>query len=215
MISVLNDQLRRIILAGDIRQETAQDFLEQITAFECIDISRPITIYVDTYGGSVDSALCIYDIMRSCVCPIVTVGVGKVMSAGVLILAAGDKGSRFITENTRVMIHEVSSGTVGTISEMSNSVNEIKRLQDTYNIILSRETGTSKEKIADDMKKDYYMSADAAIKYGIVDKMVPMQKSAKAEKVSKSKVQTKTTKKVKTKVDKPVKQVRKSTKKKN
>jgi ATP-dependent Clp protease protease subunit len=175
MISGLNEQLRRIVLSGDIRQDMAAQFLEQITAFECIDHDRSITIYIDTYGGSIDSALFMYDVLKSCYCPIVTIGIGKVMSAGVLLLAAGDKNKRYITENTRVMIHEVSGGTVGTVSEMDVSVKESKRMQRIYAKLLSDETGKSKTQITKDMKADYYMSAKEAVEYGIADLIVPVR----------------------------------------
>ena len=176
MISQMNEQLRRIVLAGYIKEETAAQFLEQITALECVDMAKPISVYIDTYGGNVDAALCMYDTMKACCCPIVTVGIGKVMSAGVLLLAAGDKGNRFITQNTRVMIHEVSGGTFGPISEMENSVLETKRLQDIYVNLLSNDSNTSKSKLLKDMKLETYMSAEETVKYGIVDKLVPTRK---------------------------------------
>lgn len=179
MISSMNEQLRRIVLSGYIKEDTAAHFLEQITALEVVDMSKPISIYVDTYGGSVDAALCMYDAMKACCCPIVTIGIGKVMSAGVLLLAAGDKGNRFITENTRVMIHEVSGGTFGPISEMENSVAETRRMQDVYNSILASETGRGTDEILNDMKYDKYMSAREAVKYGIADKLVPTRKTTR------------------------------------
>lgn len=173
MISALNEQLRRIVITGTIREDSAAQFLEQITALECMDISKPISIYINTYGGSVDAALCMYDAMKSCCCSIVTVGIGKVMSAGVLLLAAGDKGNRFITENTRVMIHEISGIAIGAVSDMENSITETKRMQDVYIDILAKETNTSKTKLLKDMMEETYMPAQDAVKYGIVDKIVP------------------------------------------
>jgi len=172
----MNEQLRRIVISGTIKEDTAAHFLEQLTALECIDMAKPVSVYIDTYGGSVDGALCMYDAMKACCCPIVTVGIGKVMSAGVLLLAAGDKGNRFITQNTRVMIHEVSGGTFGPISEMENTVLETRRMQDVYVDLLANDTGTSKAKILKDMAAEMYMSAEEAVKYGIADKMVPTRK---------------------------------------
>jgi ATP-dependent Clp protease protease subunit len=176
MISQMNEQLRRIIVSGIIKDETAAQFLEQLTALECIDTGRAVSVYINTYGGSLDSALCMYDAMKVCCCPIVTVGIGKVMSAGVLLLAAGDKNNRFITENTRVMIHEVSGGTFGPVSEMENAILETMRMQEVYVELLSNDSGTSKNKILKDMKKESYMSAEEAVAYGIADKMVPTRK---------------------------------------
>lgn len=179
MISQMNEQLRRIVLAGFVKEDTATQFLEQITALECTDMSKAISVYIDTYGGNVDSALCMYDAMKSCCCPIVTIGIGKVMSCGVLLLAAGDKGNRYITENTRIMIHEVSGGTFGPISDMENTVAETRRMQDVYISLLSNDTGKTKTKILKDMQSHKYMSAAEAVKYGIVDKMVPTRKTTK------------------------------------
>ena len=173
MISVMNEQLRRIVLTGTIREDTSAQFLEQITALECIDVTKTITIYIDTYGGSAHAAMSIYDAMRSCNCPITTVGIGKVMSAGVLILAAGDKGNRFLTENARVMIHEVGGGVRGSKSEMEVEIEETKRLQDMYVNLLVLHAGVNKEKLEKDMSKIRYMSAKEAKKYGLADVVVP------------------------------------------
>jgi len=176
MISQLNEQCRRIVLSGTIREESAAQFLEQITAFEYVDITKPITVYIDTFGGSVDAALLMYDSIKACACPVVTVGIGKVMSAGVLLQAAGEKGSRFITENTRVMMHEVSGGAFGPISEMEVSIAETRRLQAIYIELLAKDTGNSKQQILKDIGQDFYMSAAEAVKYGIADKVVPTRK---------------------------------------
>lgn len=194
----MNEQLRRIVLSGFIKEDTSAQFLEQITALECIDMSKPISVYVDTYGGNLDAALCMYDAMKACCCPIVTVGIGKVMSAGVLLLAAGDKGNRFITENTRVMIHEVSGGMSGPISEMEISIAESRRMQEVYVALLSKDSGKIKSKIVKDMKRESFMSAVEAVKYGIADKLVPTRRITRkvAVKTSASNItQKKTTKK--------------------
>jgi len=175
-ISMFNEQLRRIVISGKIREEIAAQFLEQITALEYIDRTKPITIYIDTYGGSVHSALSIYDAIKICQCPIITVGIGKVMSAGTLLLAAGDKGARLLSSNTRVMIHEVSSGSIGTVSEMNRDVDEAKSLQDIYIRLLARDTGQRKAKLLSDIGKDFYMSAKEAIAYGLADRIYPTRK---------------------------------------
>jgi len=210
MISQMNEQLRRIVISGSIKEDSAAHFLEQVTALECIDMAKPISVYVDTYGGSLDAALCMYDTMRACCCPMVTVGIGKVMSAGVLLLAAGDKGNRFITQNTRVMIHEVSGGAIGPISEMENTVAESRRQQEVYIGLLSSNTGVSKTKILKDMKVESYMSAEEAVAYGIADKMVPTRKVTRKV-TTKAKTATKKEKTAKKTTTK--KTTRKSTKK--
>lgn len=194
-INSFHEQLRRIVLSGTIKEDTGAAFLEQMTALEYIDHTKPITIYIDTYGGSVDAALLMYDCMRTSSCSINTVGMGKVMSAGVLLLAAGDKGYRFVSPNTRVMIHEISGGSIGTVSEMETSVTEIKRMQDIYVSLLAKHTGQTKAKVQKDMEGTSYMSAKQAINYGVADKVFPSRKMVSR----KAPVKKKTTKKKGTK----------------
>lgn len=193
MISQINELLiRRIILSGNVREDSAALFLEHITALECHDVSKPITVYIDTYGGSVDAGMMIYDTMKTCSCPIVTVGIGKVMSIGALLLAAGEPENRFITQNTRVMIHQISGAVHGTLSEMQMSVEESRRLQELYLELLAKEIGVSKSKILKDIELgDIYFSAEDAVKYGLADKILPTRKLSKpkrkATRTSKSK----------------------------
>ena len=165
-------EVRRIIISGSIRETSAYKFLEDITALEHLDNSKLITIYIDTYGGSVDSAMLIYDAMQICVCPIRTIGIGKVMSAGSLILASGNKNNRFITKNTRVMIHQISGGMSGTISDMDIEFKEKCRLQDQYATIMAKHTGHNKKQIIKDLSTDRYMTATEAINYGLADKVL-------------------------------------------
>ena len=128
--------------------------------------------------------------------PVVTIGIGKVMSAGVLLLAAGDKGNRFITENTRVMVHEISSGTFGAISEMESSVAETRRMQDLYIELLAKDSNTNKTKLLKDMEKETYMSAKETVSYGIADQLVPTR-SLTRKVTKKKKTPVKKTKKKK------------------
>jgi len=192
----MSELFRRIIISGSIREDTASQFLEQITALECMDVTKPISVYIDTYGGSLDAAITIYDAMKSCCCPINTIGIGKVMSAGVLLLAAGDKGSRFITDNTRVMIHEVSAGAIGSVSEMEASLEEIRHQQEKYIELLSKNCGAKKDELLEDMQCETFMSAAEAVKYGIADRIVPIrQHTQKTYPKQKKKVSAKKTKK--------------------
>lgn len=193
MISQMNmntEQLRRIIISGVISEECAAVFLEQITAYEYIDLTKPISVYVDTFGGSVNSALLMYDAIKACAAPVVTIGIGKVMSAGALLLAAGEPGNRFITENTRVMLHQISGGAFGPISDMEASLSETRNLQEVFYSLLSKDTGVSLSKLMKDIgQHDFYMSATEAVAYGLADKLVPTRRALKKA------VKVKTTKK--------------------
>ena len=176
-VSHYNDQIRRIILSGEIREEMTAGFLEQMTALERVDMDAPIAIYIDTYGGNVRAALAMYDMIRICACPIETVGIGKVMSAGVLLLAAGDRGSRYLTSNCGLMIHQISGGVFGTVSEMETNIKETQYLQNLYAGILSKHCNVPKNKIVKDMQTDNYMTAKQAIQYGIADMILPSRKN--------------------------------------
>lgn len=185
-VSRYDEDIRRIIISGDIREDTAAKFLESLTAFERVDMAAAVTVYVDTYGGNLRAALAMYDAMRICACPIETVGIGKVMSAGALILAAGDKGHRYLAPHTGVMIHQVSGGVYGTVNEMDLVMQETKRMQDLYIELLSKHTGKAKSKIAKDIMIDNYMDSKAAIEYGLADKIVPYRKTTKTTKSKKN-----------------------------
>ena len=184
-ISRYDESVRRIIMSGDIREGTTGQFLEQMTAFERADANAPITIYIDTHGGSLRAGLAIYDIIRMCACPIETIGISKVMSAGALILAAGDKGSRYLTPHTGVMIHQISNGVHGTVQEMEIVMEETRRQQAMYVKILSKHTGKSQNRISKDMMVDFHMSATEAIEYGLADKITPHRRAKRSSKKAK------------------------------
>jgi ATP-dependent Clp protease protease subunit len=135
-----------------------------------------ITFYVSTYGGSADDMFSIYDVMNFAKsrCDVSTVGLGKVMSAGVLILAAGTKGKRKIGRNCRVMIHAVSSGNVGTIHNLVNELGEIQNLQEAYIDAIVENSNFTKRSLKKlmDRKVNVYLSAEEAIEYGIADALI-------------------------------------------
>jgi len=135
-----------------------------------------ITFYVSTYGGSADDMFSIYDVMNFAKtrCDVVTCGLGKVMSAGVLLLAAGTKGKRKIGRNCRVMIHAVSSGNVGTIHNLVNELGEIQNLQESYIDAIVENSNFTKRTLKKlmDRKVNVYLSAEEAIEYGIADILI-------------------------------------------
>ena len=187
MMSNFDSQCRRICVSGSIGEMAAHMFLEQLSAFEYASVQSPITLYINSYGGDVHAATAMFDAMKTCSCAITTIGLGAVMSAATLLLAAGDKGSRFVSENCRCMIHEVSGGAIGSLSELEGSVKEAKYLQSQYIKLLSKETGTKESKILADIQEgDLYMSAKEAIAYGLADMVVPVRKQSKASKAAKT-----------------------------
>ena len=144
---------------------------------EIIAVARPVNMYVSTHGGVASDMFSILDVMDSIkinTCDIHTFGIGKVMSAGVPILAAGTKGKRKIGKTCRIMLHSVMAGKGGTIFSMENELEEIKWVQDSYIETLARYTKMTKTKIKKMLKtqRDVYISAEEAIELGIADEII-------------------------------------------
>ena len=140
-------------------------------------ISRDIKMFISTHGGTASDMFSIIDVMEAVkekTCDIETIGIGKVMSAGVPILAAGTKGKRKIGKNCRIMLHNVMAGFGGTIFNMENELEEIKWVQDRYIEVLAHHSKMSKRKIKKMLKsqRDIYISAEQAVKLGIADKII-------------------------------------------
>jgi len=135
-----------------------------------------ITFYLSTYGGSADDMMSIYDMMRLTKKnrDIETIGMGKIMSAGTLLLAAGTRGKRKIMKNCRVMIHAVSAGSMGTIHNLQNEMEEIQNIQDLYITALCAETLLTKRQLKKmlDQKVNVYLTAEEAVEYGLADEVI-------------------------------------------
>lgn len=179
-------QMRVVGLFGDVNEQSCAEVVQSLLAFskqgEIPKNERkdkyshpPIEFYLNTHGGSAGDMFAIYDMMRSIKssCEIQTVGVGKIMSAGVLLLAAGTKGKRRIGANARVMIHSVLGGTEGPLFNLENEFNEIKFVQDRYTKALIKETHLTPRAMKDLLEKhvNIYLSAEEAVKYGIADEV--------------------------------------------
>jgi ATP-dependent Clp protease protease subunit len=136
---------------------------------------EPIELYISTPGGNADDMLSLYDMMRVTkeICEIHTIGIGKVMSAGVLLLAAGTKGKRRIGKNCRVMIHSVIGGNAGSYHNLENEMQEIRHIQDTYIRLLAAETNMTMTQLKKMINKkvNVYLSAEEAVKLGIADEV--------------------------------------------
>ena len=179
MLSPIND-VRTIALFGDVDEEKAGDLCMGLLLLT--DFSQkeppydPITLYMSTYGGSADEMFSIYDMMSvsKAKCEIHTVGLGKVMSAGTLLLAAGTKGQRKIGRHCRVMIHAVAAGSAGDLHDIENEIKSIKHIQELYINALSRETCMTKRTIQKllDRKVNVYLTAEEAVEYGIADTII-------------------------------------------
>lgn len=163
----------RIIFLGDqVDHHTANLIIAQMLFLENQDSKKDIIFYINSPGGSVSDGLAIYDTMQYVKCDVQTVGVGLQASMGAFLLSSGTKGKRFMLPNSRAMIHQVSSGTKGRVSDMEIDLKEVIRLKKLLNEILAKNTGQKLAKIAEDVERDYWMTAEEAKKYGLVDKVI-------------------------------------------
>ena len=171
---------RSIMFVGEVTEDKAAEFISALlvlaqTKDEEAERADDIKIYVNTYGGSADEMFAIYDIMTWCKehCDIQTIGLGKVMSAGTLILAAGTKGKRFITTHCRVMMHSVNGGHAGELHNLQNEMEQMAGLQDSYIQAMSNETNMTKRQLQTliDKKINIYLDAEEAIGKGLADEV--------------------------------------------
>ena len=163
----------RIVFIGTpIDDVIANLIIAQILFLNMEEPGKDINIYVNSPGGSVTAGLAIYDTMRFVKCDVATYCLGQVASMGSLLLAAGTKGKRYALPNARVMIHQPWGGTQGTASDIHIQAKEILKLRDQLNGILAHHTGQSLERIEKDTDRDYFMSAEEAKNYGIVDNVI-------------------------------------------
>lgn len=163
----------RIVFLGDeVNDDTANVIIAQFLFLEKENPEQDIHFYINSPGGSVYAGLAIYDAMQICQCPISTTCVGKAASMGAVLLAGGSKGKRFILPNSRVMIHQVSSGFRGTTADINIQAKETNLLMDKLMNILASHTEKDSEQVKKDCDRDYWMSAQEAIQYGIVDEIL-------------------------------------------
>ena len=142
------------------------------------DPKKDVHIYINSPGGSLTAGMAIFDTMNFLSCDVVTYCVGQAASMATILLAAGTKGKRYSLPNSRVMIHQPYGGATGQARDVSIAANEILRWRTKVNEILSNLTGNSVEKIAKDSDRDFFMTAEEAVKYGIVDRVIENKKDA-------------------------------------
>lgn len=169
--SILQISERIVYLAGEVSEQSIAHVTATIIALANQDKTSPIKLIISTYGGSVDEMFSLYDVMKYVPCPVHTIAIGKVMSAGVLLAAAGTKGNRLVGKSTRIMIHPISAGCEGTVFTMESDMAETRRMQQLMEELLVAETKMTKAQLNLIMKKghDTYLTAKEAVKLGIVD----------------------------------------------
>jgi ATP-dependent Clp protease protease subunit len=167
----------RIVFIGDeVTDGLANLVIAEILFLEKEDPNRDIEMYINSPGGSVSAGLAIYDVMTHVQCDVATTCVGMAASMATALLVAGSPGKRFAMPNARIMIHQTSGGYRGTMTDARIYLEEMNRLFDTYVRIMSVGTGRDPEQIRKDCDRDYWMSADQAKEYGLVDEIIDPKK---------------------------------------
>ena len=164
---------RIIFLSGVFDENKAKDVITQILKLEAKDPRKDILLVIDSYGGYVHSLFAIHDVIKHMTrCDVITVGIGKQMSCGQMLLISGTKGKRFATPNSRILMHQISNFTFGKLSEMENDIEETKRLQEIAEKLIVKYTKIKKTELKELMKKDSYITAEEALELGIIDGII-------------------------------------------
>ncbi len=163
---------RIIFLGTAIDDQVSNSIVAQLLFLESEDATKDITLYINSPGGIVSGGLAIYDAMQYVRCDVSTVCVGQAASMGAFLLTSGAKGKRFILPNSRVMLHQPHGGSQGQATDIEIQAREIIKTKRTLNEIIVRHTGKPFEQVEKDTDRDFYLGAQEAIEYGIVDKIV-------------------------------------------
>jgi len=169
---------RIIFIGSQVDDQTANVVVAQLLFLRMEDPKKPINLYINCPGGMITSGLAIFDTIQYLGCEINTYCIGQAVSMGALLLSAGTKGKRYALPHSRIMLHQPFGGVGGSAADISLQAKEIIQMKKMNNKIFSETTGQSEEKIREDSERDFYMSANQALDYGIIDKiaMAPEKK---------------------------------------
>lgn len=163
---------RIVFISGEIDDASANTIVAELIYLEAKNPDKDICVYINSPGGSVTAGMAIYDTMKYVKCDVSTICIGLAASMGAFLLAAGTKGKRFCLPNSEVMIHQPLGGAQGQASDIEITAKHIMKTKKKMIEMLAENTGKSKDKVAKDVDRDYYMTADEAVAYGIVDKVI-------------------------------------------
>jgi ATP-dependent Clp protease, protease subunit len=163
---------RIIFLTGPVMDDSANSVVAQMLFLASKDPKKEIQLYINSPGGSVTAGLAIYDTMQYVKCPVATICFGLAGSMGAVLLASGAKGKRYALPNSEVLLHQVAGGAQGQAVEIEITARQILKIKDKINNILVRHTGQSLDKIEKDTDRDFYLSAEEAKEYGIIDQVI-------------------------------------------
>ena len=170
---------RIVFLAGPINDVLANLVIAQMLFLASQDPKKDIQLYINTPGGSVTAGLAIYDTMQYVKCPIATICFGLAGSMGAVLLASGEKGKRFALPNAEILLHQVAGGATGPAAEIEITARQIIKIKNKLNKILAKHTGQQLAKIEKDTDRDFYLSADEAKAYGVIDEVIKPKKAVR------------------------------------
>ena len=160
---------RIILLTGEITNELATLIVSQILYLQAINPNEQITLYINSPGGEVTAGLAIYDAIKASSCPVSTIGIGLCASMGAVLLSSGTKGLRYAYENCEIMIHQPLGGTNGQVSDLEIMTRRFLIMKDTLNKILAQNCSQTKEKVARDCDRNFFLSSKEALEYHLID----------------------------------------------
>jgi len=163
---------RVIFLGEDVNNHTANLIIAQLLFLEAEDKEKDIYFYINSPGGVVTDGLAIYDTMQYIKPDVATICIGQAASMGAFLLSSGAKGKRFALPNSRIMIHQPLGGAQGQATDIEIHTKEILKIREKLNKILAKNTGKKIDKIKNDTERDFFMSADEALSYGLIDKVI-------------------------------------------
>ena len=167
---LLNERI--IFLGEDVNEHTANSVVAQLLHLAYVDPQADISLYINSPGGSVYDGMAIYDTMNFIKLDVATYGIGLQASMGAFLLSSGAKGKRFCLPHAKVMIHQPSSGTHGKVTDMEIDMKETLEVKEMLAKIMAKNTGQKLAKVKSDMERDYWMTPDEAVKYGLIDKVL-------------------------------------------
>ena len=163
---------RIVFISGEVHDDMANAIVAQLLFLQSQDPKKQINVYINSPGGSVTAGLAIYDTMQFVKCPIATYCIGQAASMGAVLLTAGPKGLRHALPNARIMIHQPSGGAEGKATDIEITAKEILRLKEVLNGILAKHSGKKMADVVNDTERDYFMSAEEAKEWGLIDKVI-------------------------------------------
>ena len=167
---LLNDRI--IFLADEVNDTTASLVVAQLLFLEAQDPDKDISLYINSPGGSISAGMAIYDTMNFIKCDVSTICIGMAASMGAFLLSSGTKGKRFALPNSEIMIHQPLGGMQGQASDIKIHADHIIRIKEKMNRILAQQTGKDYEQVCLDTDRDNFLTAEQALEYGLIDKVI-------------------------------------------